>query len=176
MESEHVLPRAMSNKVFEALRQKGIPAGKTDYNAQTTVLIYKGAADAKTDDAGGDQNMINTLKATVDEVVAEHEAFEAKAKKAERDAKKKGKKGSADAPRMEMLRLVLDVLNNLLSAYAQNAQARTNAAIVKENQANGAKRGKPGTPEPPTPGAGAVAAAASQQKEDIMNQLRARLR
>jgi hypothetical protein len=157
MESEHVIPRAMSNAMFEALKLEGIPAGKTDYRGQHTIMIYKGAADIKTDNPEADQAMIAELKANVGDVISEY-----------RKAK--------PSARPELVRVVYDTLASLLAGYAGDAAGRTVIAVAQENRQNGARRGPVGSPEAPTPDAGKIHHAASQQVQDIMRQLRSRLR
>ena len=68
LESEHVVPQAYLDKLFEAidvrLERRGLRMARitdAEYNAMTTVLIYRGAADIKTDSAGGDAENIRTM-------------------------------------------------------------------------------------------------------------------
>ena len=68
LESEHVIPQAYLDKLFEAidvrLQRRGLGMARitdAEYNAMTTVLIYRGAADIKTDAAGGDAETIRAL-------------------------------------------------------------------------------------------------------------------
>jgi len=68
LESEHVVPKAYLDKLFEAidvrLQRRGLSMARitdAEYNAMTTVLIYRGAADIKTDTAGGDAETIRTM-------------------------------------------------------------------------------------------------------------------
>ncbi|MFF6883402.1 DUF4157 domain-containing protein [Streptomyces sp. NPDC012421] len=53
LESEHVIPRSYVDSLL--LSQKWAPCTASEYGAMHTVLIYKGAADLKTDDPRGDQ-------------------------------------------------------------------------------------------------------------------------
>jgi phage-related protein len=156
MESEHVLPRAMSNAVFQALKQSAIPANKKDYNAQHTILIYKRASKMKTHGEGADNALTAELKSTIGEIMGEFN-------------KTKGSdKGRA-------LKLVYDVLSNLLMHHAEDAEVRTFDAIRAENTLNGHYRGKPGMPEPPTPSLAKVKEAGARQLADIVGQLQQRL-
>ncbi len=155
-ESEHVIPRAFINAAFEALSQAGVPAGGADYNNMHTILIYKGAANAKTNGEFGDQSTINDFKNTISEIVQEvlgtHQ----------------------ENPSMARTEMVSAVMR-LLSAFASEAKQRTNLAINQENQDNKAARGPAGSPEPPTPISSAVDNAFNQQKNDANNQLQARI-
>ncbi|WP_237421304.1 DUF4157 domain-containing protein [Flavobacterium sp. HBTb2-11-1] len=155
-ESEHVIPRAFINTAFEALSQAGVPAGGADYNNMHTILIYKGAANAKTNGEFGDQSTINDFKNTISEIVQEvlgtHQ----------------------ENPSMARTEMVSAVMR-LLSAFASEAKQRTNLAINQENQENKAARGPVGSPEPPTPVSSAVDNAFNLQKNDANNQLQARI-
>jgi len=157
LEAEHVVPRAMSNAVFLALQVEGVPAGKTDYKAQTTIMIYKGAANRKTHGPEADNAMSREIKQNLADVLAEYHKT----------------KPSQQAAAAE---LVFDALFNLLAAYAEDAASRTSIAVEHENRQNRARRGPPGTPEAVTPGPGPVKQAALQQIQDIVRQLKARYR
>ncbi len=154
LESEHVIPRAFVNEAFRAAAQAGVPAGRADYRNMHTLLIYKGAADLKTDGSFGDAAEINNFKADIRELAAVglHPA----------------------APidvRAEMGRAVF----SLMSAYASDSKERTKLAIRAENRTNGAARGPAGSPEPPLPGDAAVDTAYDRQRSDINAQLERQL-
>ncbi len=157
LEREHVVPRGFANALFKALRVEGIPAGKADYKAQTTIMIYKGAANRKTHGPDADNAMTREIKANLADVLAEYH----KTKPSQRDA-------AAD--------VVIDALFNLLAGYAEDAATRTSIAVEHENRQNKARRGPPGTPEAVTPDPGRVKHAAVQQIQDIVRQLKARYR
>lgn len=155
MESEHVIPRAMISQAFEALIMSGVKAGGADYKNMHTILIYKGAANVKTND-GGDQNLINVFKGALQEIV--QEVF-------------KNPKYITEG-----LALMSKVVTNLLGRFAVDAKQRTNEAIIAENKLNGIYRGPENHPEPPTPAAGQVGQAYEAQKKDLNNQLNDRIK
>ncbi|KAA6439398.1 DUF4157 domain-containing protein [Dyadobacter flavalbus] len=155
MESEHVIPRAIISQAFEALIMSGVKAGGADYKNMHTILIYKGAANAKTNN-GGDQHLINVFKEAVQEIV--QEVF----------------RNPKYIP--QGLALMSSVVTNLLSGFAMDAKQRTNEAIIAENTKNGIYRGPENNPEPPTPAAGKVSQAYEAQKKDMNNQLNSRIK
>ncbi|MFT4295468.1 MAG: hypothetical protein QM582_08655 [Micropruina sp.] len=76
LESEHVIPKAYLDKLFEAidgrLQRRGMSMTRitdAEYNAMTTVLIYRGAADLKTDAAGGDAENIRRMADEFDDEI-----------------------------------------------------------------------------------------------------------
>lgn len=156
LESEHVIPRSFVDQVFQAIAQAGIPAGKADYNNMHTILLYKGAADKKTKGTGADFSLIREFKDIVRQILKQ--VFQT------------NRKGRAEAWD-EMVNVIL----KLLSAFAADAEGRTNSAILAENQENGALRGPEGSPEPPTPKSSQVAAAFDLQRSDINKQLETRI-
>ena len=155
-ESEHVIPRAFINAAFEVLAQAGVPAGSADYNDMHTILIYKGAADIKTDAPFGDQSTINDFKKTMVELLVE--VF-----------------GVAQANPAEARSEMVAAVFRLLSAFASDAKGRTNSAISEENEEHGEARGPTGSKEPPTPNSGQVNTAFIRQKADAQNQLQVRI-
>ena len=156
MESEHVLPRAMSNAAFLALRQTGIPAGKADYQAQHTILIYKKAAKGKTHGEGADNALTAEFKEHLQGLLA---AFH--------DAK-----GSVKG---EVLVSIYRVITNLLVRHAEDAAERTKDEIADEHKLNGAQRGKPNAPADPLPADNRVDEAMERQLADVTAQLKGRL-
>jgi hypothetical protein len=156
LESEHVIPRAFVDTAFRALVQAGIPAGKADYNNMHTILIYKGATDKKTEGAEADQSKINEFKTTIIEI-------------------RKHVFATRDKDRGKAYGEMSDAIFRLLSAFAADAEGRTNDAIADENREQGAKRGPAGSPEPPTPTASQVATAFDRQRDDINAQLAERI-
>lgn len=157
MESEHIIPRAFVDSAFQALAQVGVPAGRADYQNMHTILIYKRAADLKTEGSSGDTSRINDFKATVRKIL------EVVLKTPQKDPSR---------ARDEMAAVIL----RLLAAFANEAKARTNKAIRRENQEHREARGPQGNPEPPTPTPSAVNRAYEAQREDINNQLSQRIK
>lgn len=155
LESEHVIPRAFLDKAFSVLTDKGIPAGGTDYKNMHTVLIYKGAADRKTDGSGGDQSAINLFKSTVDEIT---EIL------------------LNDPNKEEAIQELIDFVFRFLNRFADNAVERTAEAIVLENEENGSARGPANNPESPLPAYSNVKQAVSRQIDDVREQLSERLK
>ncbi len=157
LESEHVIPRAMSNAAFLTLSLQGIPAGKTDYVHQTTIMIYRGAATRKTHGGEADNAMSAEIKQNLAEVLAEFHKTKA-------------------SQQMAAAELVIDAVLRLFAAYAEDAVGRTSIAVEHESKQNRARRGPPGKPETKIPDAGRIRAAAMQQIKDIERQLKSRLR
>ncbi|MCB0302432.1 MAG: DUF4157 domain-containing protein [Calditrichaeota bacterium] len=156
LESEHVIPRGFVNAAFEALAQAGVPAGSADYRNMHTILIYLEAADLKTKGSSGDTSTINDFKTTLREII--NEVFVTHQR-------------SPGAARGEMV----DATFRLLNTFSSDAQERTNIAIEAENRNNGVTRGPAGSPETPTPTASEVNRAYTLQRDDINNQLEARI-
>lgn len=138
------------------MSQAGVPAASPDYNAMHTVMVYKGAADIKTDEPGADQEKINVFKEAMRELVTEYFA-----------TKPSQRPGVADA--------MHGAVTNLTNRFAQDARGRLVAAIAAENRQNGAKRGPDGSPEPVRPGADKVDEAYNKQMTDINRQLQGRV-
>ncbi|MGH3822373.1 MAG: phage tail protein [Pseudonocardiaceae bacterium] len=157
MTAEHVIPRAFSDAAFTALKLEDIPAGGTDYEAQHTIMIYKGAADLKTNPPGADNAMTSDLKSKHAEILDHYH----KAKPSARPA---------------LVRVVFDAVAGLLAGYADDAVDRTVKAVNEENKINRTRRGLPGSPERSTPPRDRIQKAAWQQIQDIVRQLRSRLR
>lgn len=159
MESEHLIPRAIINNTFQAFAQEGIPAGGADYQNMRTILIYKGAANLKTHGEKADIGRINELKQWLKmlmEIYFAADNFDALTAKTIQDK-------------------VFKYINDLFSAFAHEALARTFEAIEEENNKNGVSRGPEGKPEPPTPDDGRLFSAFNFQVEDINRQLGSQL-
>ena len=156
MRSEHLLPRSMSNAVFLALRQLGIPMKKKDYESQHTILIYKGAASSKTDGPGADNDLTEQLKGTLGRILAQFEKT------------KPSQQGEA-------VKEVYGSLSRILGAHADDAERRTIASIKAENLKNGRFRAKPGERPVALPEAKDVKDAGLKQTEDIARQMQDRL-
>jgi hypothetical protein len=156
LEREHVVPRAFANAMFKSLNLKGIPAGKSDYRAQTTIMIYKGAAAQKTHGPDADNATSDVLKGDLAAVVDEYHKTKA------------SQKPSAAG-------LVVDSAIRLMGWYSEDAIERTAIAVEHENRRNGARRGKPESPEQVVPSHAKIEQAAHEQMQDINRQLKARL-
>ncbi|TQN48572.1 uncharacterized protein DUF4157 [Humibacillus xanthopallidus] len=146
MESEHVIPRGFVDAAVTALGANGIPAAGPDYNAMRTVLIYRGAADRKTEGDSGDASLWN--------------AFSTDATRAIRAAV------SEPDTSVSLLRAA-HMIREHLEAFSHNALLRTYVAIIEENEEHGEARGPVGQPEPPTPGKSRVDEAFARQLDDI---------
>ncbi len=110
LESEHVIPQSYANALFEAFTLSAVTS--SEYNGMHTILIYKGAADVKTEGAGGDNTVYRTLQETAREVMAVAMGSSQPAR-------------HFDAAMSTILRL--------FEAYARNAIGRTYDAIVQEH-------------------------------------------
>ena len=121
-----------------------------------TILIYLEAADQKTEGPFGDASKINDFKATLREII---------------EVVFGSRQSNPAAAREEMTSACL----RLLTAFSSEAKSRTNNAIRAENRKNGAARGPKGSSEPPTPTASAVDLAYASQRDDINDQLAARI-
>ena len=146
MESEHVIPRAVLSAAFEALNQIGIPAGKADYDNMHTVLIYKGAAKAKT--AGqGDLSLISAFKKNV-------------ANKRENILANPGKS-------TKFFSDLAQAMDKLINDFGKDARDRTKKGISEENKQNGSLRGPQNHPELPNPDSSKVDQACNDQISEV---------
>jgi hypothetical protein len=154
LESEHVIPRSYANGLFEAFRAP--PVTQSEYNAMHTILIYKGAADVKTEAPGGDNLVYQDLATSTEGIMVA------------------GAGGGDDAS----FRLAHTTAINLFNDYAEDAGERTLDAIDDEHgakpsgqaQTNGALRARP-----PAPSQADVERAYRAQGADIQRFLSARL-
>ena len=110
LESEHVIPQSYVNALFAAFSLSAVST--SEYRGMHTVLIYKGAADVKTEGAGGDNTVYRTLTEAAREVM---EVAMASSNPA----------AHFDAAMGTILRL--------FESYASNAIDRTFEAIVEEH-------------------------------------------
>lgn len=157
LEREHVIPRGFSNALFKALNVEGIPAGKTDYRAQNTIMIYKGAANQKTHGPDADNAMTSELKGNLAALLDEYH-----------NTKPSQKARVAD--------LIIESMMRIMGAYADDAAERTWIAVEHDSRRDGVRRGPPGTPEAPVPDESRIKQAARLQLADIERQLKARYR
>jgi phage-related protein len=138
LESEHVIPRSYVSGLFEAYRSPSALAGsqavtESEYREMHTILIYKGAADVKTEAPGGDNRVYRELAEST------------------RDVMTAGASTPADAAAFDLARRTA---MSLFISYAANAADRTVEAIDREHgakpdgqaQTNGAIRARPAAP------------------------------
>jgi len=155
LESEHVIPRSYVNALFRAFRLSDVTS--SEYKTMTTLLIYKGAADFKTEGAGGDNSVYGALDEAAQEITAEIDR-------------------TRQSDKMRAFDLARDTVQRLFEEYAGNAGERTFEAIEREHASpngastNGALRGRP-----PAPSEARVEQAFRTQLADIMKMLRSRL-
>lgn len=157
MEAEHVVPRAMTNNAFTILQQAGIAMGSPDYEAQHTVMLYKGASNLKTRGPSADNARSRELKE--------------KARLLLIKALRKDPSERLSYVKDHLFSGVMD----LVSQYGADAADRTMTAIAIENSEHRAERGPEGSPESPSPDAGQVSAAATKQVQDILDQFTSRM-
>ena len=146
MESEHVIPRGFIDAALTALGHKGVPAGSGEYNSMHTVLIYKGAADLKTEGDEGDASLWNTLHTDVNKAMSA--AL------------------SSPNPTAAIGQATAMILQHF-AEFAHVELPRTYAAILDENVQHADARGPVGKPEPPTPGQSKVDDAYAKQLADV---------
>ena len=109
LESEHVIPQSYVSGLFAAFNLATVTS--SEYRRMRTVLIYKGAADVKTEGAGGDNTVYRELVAASAEITA--------------TARTAGERDRAFS-------LARDTVFNLFESYAANARERTYEAIQVE--------------------------------------------
>lgn len=156
LESEHVIPRGFINAAFLALGVKSVPGNGRDYKRMHTILIYKGAADLKTEGPLGDTSLISSYKNTLCKIGRELLAVPDAHRNLAKD---------------ELVNSVLGLLNE----FGADALYATEDAVYEENQKNGAARGPQGEPEPPTPKTEKIKAAFIRQRDDVQEMLQIRL-
>jgi hypothetical protein len=139
MESEHVIPRVFVSAAMVGLGLPEVEAAGDEYKRMHTILIYKGAADVKTEGQGGDLSQAAGLKAAVEE---------------------EGRKTQSVS---SLRKAVIDIMLE----YTEPAVVRTFWAIKQENTINGKARGPVGKPEPPSPWDKKVWEAVTLQARDI---------
>jgi hypothetical protein len=110
LESEHVIPQSYANALFGAFSLSAVTG--SEYSGMHTILIYKRAADLKTEGAGGDNTVYRTLQETAREVI--EVAMGSSQPAAHFDA-------------------AMGTVLRLFESYAGNAIERTYEAIVEEH-------------------------------------------
>lgn len=155
MEAEHLIPRGASSAAFALMGHE--PVTDSEYDAQHTIMIYKDAADLKTNQKKeGDKALIARMKKVGKELISDISGELAKTKASHRQ------------------RVLETTIKNLLHEVARNAVGRTYKAVAEDSKTHGKDRGKRGSPEKATPTEAAIFFAANKQAEDIMKQLRRR--
>jgi hypothetical protein len=156
LESEHVIPQSYANALFSAFHASSTSSG--EYGAMHTILIYKGAADVKTESAGGDNTVYRTLQETgaeLRQVVDETT-----------DTRRRAR--TFDDVKPAVLRL--------FEAYSANALDRTYEAVLAEHgAANGTSTNGEIRKRPPGPAASRIREAFRLQSEDVTSMLGSRL-
>lgn len=165
LESEHITPFAVGKRLWQAVNLYVPERGGHEDDGQTTIAIYKGAADLKTEKLGESRLMSD---------------FEAAINRAEiprrlRDARR-GVQAGSEGSRQTARDLVALLMQGLRVAKNDSVE-RTNRAIAMENasvsggskRTNGERRGPAGSPEPPSPSPGLVDRAAEEQYDNVVN-------
>lgn len=164
LESEHVIPRGFVDAMFTGTGLPGVTRGGSEYRAMHTILIYKGAADSKTDGEFGDLSRINWFKNIV---IAE---------KAKADAAT-----DSTAARQTMIDTIEGVFRNLVfesvggtehGVSVENAAPTEDVPTLTNAQARGPANGPP---EPKTPDNAKIGQAAGQQLDDVLRIWRQRV-
>jgi hypothetical protein len=160
-ESEHVIPFAIGARVWELLSMKVPGRGKAEDKEQTTIMIYKGAADRKT---AVDKQVIKQFKAEF------AESGLASDMSAEMMFAQGG--GGDGGP----VRALLADMVTTIEAIRADAVERTVRAVAEENRAieagytlsNGERRAEPSEREPDLPTADDIESASQTQFDDII--------
>lgn len=146
LQSEHVVPQAYLDKLFEAvdsrLQRHGLTMPRItddEYDAMTTVLIYEGAAHRKTRTASGDAAVIRSLADAFDDEIGALRRARNRSRDREGDR-------AAFLERARVLQSRLDVAFDEGRAPGGVYQ-RTLQAITAEWTQNAVARGWPALPE-----------------------------
>jgi hypothetical protein len=155
--SEHVIPRSFVDALFDAFRLDK-PVTGSEYAAMRTILIYRGAANKKTEGTGGDNSVYRVLRESASEIMA-------------------AVMGSSQ-PGLHF-DVGKETVRNLFELYAENALDRTVEAVIEEHasRAEGDEKTKGelrGTP--PRPTEERLEEAFEGQAEDVVEMLGDRLR
>ena len=165
MESEHVIPFAVGKRLWQMVNLAMPGRGGREDTSQTTIMIYKGAADAKT---AGDDDLWNGFEAGVVRANVQRRL----------SAVRTGLAAGLRSARTEGVELVGMLMQGLRVAK-ENAIGRTTTAITNEAQSrtegfsktNAERRGPPGSPEPATPTSAQVTTAATAQYDNVVGLL-----
>ena len=165
MESEHIIPFAVGKRLWQMVNLAMPGRGGREDKNQTTIMIYKGAADAKT---AGDDDLWNGFEAAVGRANVQRRL----------SAVRTGLAAGLKSARTEGVELVGMLMQGLRVAK-ENAIGRTNTAITNEAQSrtegftktNAERRGPAGTPEAATPDSTQVTTAATTQYDNVVGLL-----
>lgn len=165
LESEHVIPFAVGKRLWQMVNLAIPGRGGREDKSQTTIMIYKGAADAKT---AGDEALWHGFEGAVERADVQSRL----------SGVRTGLAAGMDSARTEGVELV-GLLMQGLRAAEEDAVSRTNAAVTDESQSrtegftktNAERRGPPGHPEAPVPTPNEVSAAAKAQYDDVVGLL-----
>lgn len=153
LESEHVIPRSYANALFAAFSLGGTTS--SEYRAMHTILIYKGAADLKTEGPGGDNTVYQTLQQTASEVMTV---------------------ALASSQPARHFGAAMGTVRGLFEGYAANAVDRTTEAIAGEHaQTYGQSTKGAIRKRPVAPPEARVEEAFTLQAADVSGMLSARL-
>ena len=165
MESEHIIPFAVGKRLWQMVSLAMPGRGGREDRAQTTIMIYKGAADEKT---ARDEALWTGFEAAVERGDVQRRLA----------AVRTGLAAGMETAREEGSELVGQLMQGMRAAK-EDAIGRTNTAITNESQArtdgftksNAERRGPAGRPEPATPTSAQVTAAATAQYDDVVGLL-----
>jgi hypothetical protein len=157
LESEHLIPRAQVDQYFRGLHLSATTA--SDYRTMTTIMLYKGASQRKTNAQGGDNRILSSLAARVDAAVTGPPA------------------APGQPPPVRTYDQLLPIVTPLFGAYIHEAQMRASDAVGDEDRShditshltNGEIRAAP-----PRPTESEIAAAYAAQAREIDAFLRGR--
>lgn len=174
-ESEHVMPFGTGRELWTAFSARAPERGEWPDEAQTTIVLYFGAARFKTPE----DNVLTEQAKTAGTAAAPLLASALNVREGMSDFSQHEQqdvfgRGPANSASERVLELV-EIFANALRPVSNAAVDRTVDAIERENAAvadgftdsNGVRRGPEGQPEPPVPGRAAVAAAAATQREEV---------
>ncbi|GIJ67482.1 hypothetical protein Voc01_023990 [Virgisporangium ochraceum] len=162
LESEHIIPFAVGKQLWDVLSLVVPVRGGAEDRKQTTIMIYKGAAELKTE---VDVELIDEFK----EQMADSDIVR------EMAGARVVHDGGGTGDRSDVTRLLADVVSALERVRA-NAVERTVQAVADENRSveegyelsNGERRAVPPDREPDLPVEAEIAQASEAQFDDLM--------
>lgn len=167
MEKEHILPFAVGKRLWEIVGLVAPGRGGHEDDKQTTILIYKGAADEKTQ---GDKPLWESFAARVSADGVARNLDLARTMIADMRQGQGGSSGDRDIMGYAAsgVRNVFHDITDRVGEAKRDAVTRTVTAVLNENRLNGVRRGPPGSPESPIPVKGQIEQAANAQVADVM--------